>query len=230
MKKRKTSQKWKRWLTVFLLTAIVCQPLASLPFKMQAMATTHSQAKLKTPKLKVKLSSANSVKLSWKKVSGAEGYLVYRATSRNGNYKLIGSLKGTSCIHSKLKTGKTYYYKVAAFKGNRLSAKSKVKSKKIIGKPGTPKMKLKLDKDDGELILTISWNNVKKASHIEILCQNKLGFYTKWKSAPVNNKKVKCSLDGVKKGRIVMALRAYYVKDGKRIYGAPSNAMEVFIP
>jgi len=59
------------------------------------------------------------IKLTWKKVKGAKGYAVYRATSKKGKYIKAKTLKKGSNIaytNSKLKRGKTYYYKVCAYK------------------------------------------------------------------------------------------------------------------
>ena len=60
--------------------------------------------------------SYNSVYLSWNTVSGASGYELLRATSENGTYTLVKSQTGTTKIDADLTSGKTYYYKVRAFK------------------------------------------------------------------------------------------------------------------
>lgn len=62
------------------------------------------------------LVSATRVNVSWDAVSGATGYEVYRATSKNGTYKKIDTVIGTSKKSTGLKTGKTYYFKVRAYK------------------------------------------------------------------------------------------------------------------
>ncbi len=66
--------------------------------------------------------SKDSVKLTWKK-SGSyavDTYRVYRATTKNGKYKLVKEVKGTTTSLNlstkKLKSGKTYYYKVRGVK------------------------------------------------------------------------------------------------------------------
>lgn len=68
----------------------------------------------------------NTAKLNWTKVSGAKGYEVYRATSKNGTYKKVATTKRTSYQDKDLSSGKTYYYKVRAYKmkGNRTVAGS----------------------------------------------------------------------------------------------------------
>ena len=78
--------------------------------------------------------------LKWKKNSKATGYEIYRATKKNGKYKKIRTIKKASAVtftDSKVKKGKTYYYKVRAYKtvkGNKangkFSAVRKVKIKK----------------------------------------------------------------------------------------------------
>lgn len=73
--------------------------------------------------------------VKWSKVSGATGYKVYRATSKNGKYKAIKTVKSTSYKNTKLTKGKTYYYKVRAYrtvnKKAVYGAYSKVKSVKV---------------------------------------------------------------------------------------------------
>ncbi|HCI27026.1 MAG TPA: hypothetical protein DFH99_05710 [Roseburia sp.] len=66
-----------------------------------------------------------AVCLKWKKVANADGYVIYRATSKNGKYQKIKTIqKGriTGYTDKKVKTGKKYYYKVKSFqkKNNKL--------------------------------------------------------------------------------------------------------------
>ena len=71
-----------------------------------------------TPTFKVTAGSKKAT-LSWNKQTGATGYVVYMATSKNGKYTKIATLKGnTKVSYTKtgLTKGKTYYFKVAAYK------------------------------------------------------------------------------------------------------------------
>ena len=77
-------------------------------------------------------------KITWKKVSGASGYAIYRSTSKNGSYQKIKTLKSGSTLSftdTNLKSRKNYYYKVKAYKsadmGNIYSAYSSMKSVKV---------------------------------------------------------------------------------------------------
>ena len=76
--------------------------------------------------------SYNSIKLSWSKVSGAEGYEVYRSTSKSGDYELIATVKKTNYTDKKLETNKNFYYKVIAVKGSHKGTESKVVKKKTV--------------------------------------------------------------------------------------------------
>ena len=79
-------------------------------------------AKVKVAKvksLKAKNLSGKKVRLSWKKVNGASGYKVYRATKKNGKYTLVKTIKNAKTVKftdKKVKKNKTYYYKVSAYK------------------------------------------------------------------------------------------------------------------
>ena len=52
--------------------------------------------------------------LTWKAVSGATSYKVYRATSQKGTYSLLGTVTATSYTNTGAKAGVTYWYKVKA--------------------------------------------------------------------------------------------------------------------
>ena len=73
---------------------------------------------MKRPVVKASSPSPKRIKLTWNKISGAKSYVVYRATSKNGTYKKITTVKGISYINKSLKKGKTYYYKVRALHKN----------------------------------------------------------------------------------------------------------------
>ena len=99
--------------------------------------TPAQTVKPKTPAVTVTAGKKQAT-LKWKKVSGAKGYVVYRATSRSGKYKAVSTIKKgstVSYINKKLTSKKTYYYKVRAYRtenGKRIySSYSKAKSAKI---------------------------------------------------------------------------------------------------
>lgn len=91
----------------------------------------------KTPTLKVTSSTKKKATFTWTNVSGESGYQVYYATKKDGTYKKVDSynVNVTKGSKSKLTSGKTYYFKVRAYKktanGTVYGSWSKVVSKKI---------------------------------------------------------------------------------------------------
>lgn len=71
---------------------------------------------LSTPSIKKLTPGTKKVTVSWNKISGANGYKLYRATSRSGSYKLVKTTSSTSFTDRSLKKGKKYYYKLKAYR------------------------------------------------------------------------------------------------------------------
>ena len=69
---------------------------------------------LARPEVTVKLNSNGKPVVSWKAVSGAAKYEVWRSTSKNGTYTRITTTTKTSITNTKTESGVTYYYKVKA--------------------------------------------------------------------------------------------------------------------
>ena len=64
--------------------------------------------------LTVKQTASKTVTLTWKKVSGADGYEIYRRTGTSGSYTKIKTITSGSTLTYKntgLSIGKKYYYK-----------------------------------------------------------------------------------------------------------------------
>ena len=83
---------------------------------------------LKAPKsFKAESTSVGKVKLTWKKVTGASGYLIYRADKKDGTYRKVSTVEGEGKKKITLAAdkGQTYYYKIAAYRI--------VKNKKVVG-------------------------------------------------------------------------------------------------
>lgn len=67
----------------------------------------------------VKKASSSAVTLTWKNVSDAEGYCVYMKTGADGKYEKIANIDAgdiTTYLKDKLEKGKTYYFRVRAYK------------------------------------------------------------------------------------------------------------------
>lgn len=116
---------------------------AEKAFKAAVKAT---RAKMMTIKgFKVKALKGKKAKLSWKKMKAADGYEIYRATKKNGKYKLVKTIRNSSkvkIVNKKLKAKKKYFYKIRPYKMvkdpagkmvkvyGKYSAKKKIKAKK----------------------------------------------------------------------------------------------------
>ena len=115
--------------------------------------------------------SASSGKpmLTWNAVSGATSYKVYRATSQNGTYSLLGTVTATSYTNTGAKAGTTYYYKVKAVSSAGESAYSNIvsgKSKAVTPKPSAPVVKIGHSATSGKPMLT--WNAVDGAASYRV--------------------------------------------------------------
>lgn len=92
----------------------------ALVFTQATSVFAASTASLKAPTVKTAVynESASSVTVKWSKVSGANGYQVYRAEGKNGTYKCLATVKSSKLSYTdkKLKTDTTYVYKIRAYK------------------------------------------------------------------------------------------------------------------
>jgi fibronectin type 3 domain-containing protein len=60
--------------------------------------------------------NSTSIKLTWSGVTGASGYEIYRAASSTGTYSLIKATTSLYYTNTGLVTGKTYHYKIRAYR------------------------------------------------------------------------------------------------------------------
>lgn len=83
-----------------------------------AKAVSAKEWGLAKPKLTNHAAGATSIKNTWKKVKGAEGYEVFRCVKLKGKYKKVKTISKGSTVSwtdKKLKRGSGYYYKVRAY-------------------------------------------------------------------------------------------------------------------
>ncbi len=75
------------------------------------------------PVVKIALNNGDP-RLTWDKVSGADSYTIYRATTANGTYSKMYTTSYTSYTNTSAVAGKTYYYKVVANSNRNVYAAS----------------------------------------------------------------------------------------------------------
>ena len=118
---------------------------------------------LKAPSITVGTDS-NKIKLSWKAVSGAVKYEVYRSTD-NKTFKRLTTTSKLSYTNSSVKTETTYYYKVRAVDENGgVGAYSSVKKALIAGPLDAPVIRATQTSKGVKL----TWDPVKNADKYEI--------------------------------------------------------------
>lgn len=193
-----------------------------------AQVAQAATAKLTAPKtVKTTISSSSSMKITWSKVTGASGYQIYRATSAKGNYQLIKATTAGkySYVNTKLTPGKTYYYKVRAYKTSGKSKAYGSFSKAISGKimPATvSNEKGKLTSYEGA---TLTWGTVKYVSGYQVyMATSSSGKYTLVKQTKSNSYKV----SGLEPGKTYyFKIRGYILNGSKKIYGGFAPVIKV---
>ena len=171
--------------------------------------------------LKATSAGVSSIKLSWKKVSKASGYVVYRANSANGKYKAIKTIKKgktTSFTDKKRTTGKTYYYKLRPYKTVKnkkqyMDYSSVVSTKAVPGRVKFTKLTA------GNQKATLKWKKVSGASgYLLYRSDRRDGGFTCINS--VSRRKTSYTNTKLKKGQTYYyRIRAYRKVGGKRVYG-----------
>ncbi|MFP3155639.1 amidohydrolase family protein [Lachnospiraceae bacterium ZAX-1] len=170
--------------------------------------------------------TTTSIKLEWSKVTGAKGYVIKRASSKNGSYKTLTTISKAATIKytdSKLKSGTIYYYQIIPY--SVVNGKNTLLKKpaiiKLATKPGTPKPEVKA----GNNSVTIKWEKVRGASGYEISrSTSKDGKYTVVKKGNIlkfTNKNLKANKAYYYK------VRAFKEVDKKTIYSSWSAPQTV---
>lgn len=168
-------------------------------------------------------SAANSkVKLSWDPVDGAGGYAIYTADN-----KLIAKTTATSYTHKKLKSMKTYTYKVrpyvvsdgACYYGGFSNTIS------IMTKPAKVS-KVKLKAGNGQA--TIKWKKIKGVSGYAIYrSTKKSGSYKKIKTVKKASTTSYTNKNLSSNKKYYYKVRAYKKVKGKKVYGSYSSVKSV---
>ncbi len=166
--------------------------------------------------------SSSSVKLSWSEVDKANGYIIMRATSKNGKYSTIRTVESgqiTSYTDKSAGGSSTYYYKIVAYRKYK-SAKGKGPETvlSVSLKPATPK--ISSVKNSGIGIVTVSYAKANGAGYQVYYSTSKSSGY-------------KCGYTGTSLAPKIKGLgmgKAYYFKvrtystvNGKKIYSSYSS-------
>ena len=171
--------------------------------------------------------SYNQIKVSWKGVSGADGYKVsYGTTSKCGTKTVYVKSSARSYVFKGLKTGRKYYVRVCAYKT--------VDGKKVVGSPSSvksvkpvPAKQTSFKVKAGTKKFTASWKKVSGACGYKVYYSTKKSSGFKYKTVK-GNSKVKYTVKNLKKGKTYyVKSRAYRVVNGKKVYGPYTSTVRV---
>lgn len=183
--------------------------------------------RLKTPTVTAKGTSYNSVKISWNKISGADHYRVWRATSEDGKYTKIAEVgqNTKSYTDKKCTFGKQYWYKVYA-RGTASNGKDirSTGSKPVAAKSVLPAPSFSITSVDYRTN-KVSWKKVAGASGYRIFrSTSKNGTYSKVKTT-TKSSTTSWENTNLKAGKAYYyKIRPYRTVSGKRVYGTLSGS------
>lgn len=181
--------------------------------------------------VKVTNKTATSHKISWNTVSGADGYLVYVSTSKNGTYTLAKTATKNQTVIKKRKIGKKYFYKVSAFINQPGTKKEGIHSaikSKMAGTPQRPVLKVTKTRKNGEAVVLCQWSKINDAKYIVISYSLNGGKYKKIYDTKLTAKTRKgCMLRVTSGSRIKVRIRTYCKAGKKKMYSKYSKAKSV---
>ncbi len=170
-----------------------------------------------------KAKNYKSIQLVWTPTIGSSGYYLYYSNSKNGSYKKIATINKTyaySATVNNCQVGKTYYFKLKAFKGSKTSNYSRVLSSKTVDT--RPSVTLsKYGKNGAKL----QWNSISGAAGYQVYrASGSSNTYTR--VATLSSKTYINT--GLKSGTYRYVVRAYYNICGT-CYGSFSPAKSIKI-
>ena len=179
--------------------------------------------------LKASNQTTSSVKISWKVTPNANGYIIYRSTNKDSGYKAVKTITSqytTYFVNKNLSKGKTYYYKVYAYrtyKGSKgIGAPASITTST---KPTTPKMSSA--KNSAKKTAKVTWKKATGATGYELYFSTKK---SKGYKKAYTGTKLSYTKKSLKKGKTYyFKVRAYRTVNGKKLYGSYSSPKSVKI-
>ena len=165
----------------------------------------------------------SSIKVTWSAVTGASGYVVYRATSSTGAYASVGTATSTSFTNTNTGTGITYYYKVRAYRtvGSTKvygSYSAAAYTRTSIGYPTTVRAARA-----SSTSIKVTWSGVSGATRYELWRSTSSGgTYT----LVATTASLYCTNSSLTTGRTYYyKVRAYHLEGTTKVYGPWSRVV-----
>ena len=172
--------------------------------------------------IKATSNSYNSIKLTWNKtVNGANGYAVYRSTSKDGKYTLRKTITSKNTIEftdTGLDTNTTYYYKVRPYRMIEDKKEYGSYSEIVCAKPVLSKTTITVSSTSKKA--TIKWNKVLGASGYKVYSATSSdGTYSLKKTITSINTLSYTNTNLVSGKTYYYKVRAYRNVNGNVVYG-----------
>lgn len=170
----------------------------------------------------------DAVELSWNKVNGATAYEIYRSASATSGFTKIRTLIGssnTTLTNTGLVSGKTYYYKIRAYRsvyGKKVygTFSNVVSRKPIPGKPAIKSVQSTTSKK-----ATVTWSQISGASGYEVYrCNTKSGTYKRIATVSGGSRLTYTNSGLTSQKTYYYKVRAYRTVNGQKVFGLLSEA------
>lgn len=167
------------------------------------------------------------IKLNWNRVAGANGYYIYRSSSKTGSYKKVGTVTKANQLtwsDKSISIGKTYYYKIQA-RGAKNNIKAKYSA--VISCKNAPSVTkgLKLS-SKSKTSLKLTWDKQAGVTGYKIYQYKN----SKWIEIETikNYYTTSSTMKGLASGKTYKyKVRAYKTSNKKIAYGAYSEIITV---
>lgn len=164
----------------------------------------------------------SGVTVTWKRVSGASGYSIYRQAGTSSTWKKVKTITGNGSVtwtDSKVSNGTSYHYLVRAYCGKTLGAYKGSKRVYRLTRPSITSLKNKSSRK-----LTLTWKKNSKATGYQIQYSTKSSFRSCKTITIKNRKTIRKTISKLrKKKKYYVRIRCYKTYGGHKYYSAWSS-------
>ena len=170
----------------------------------------------------------DAVEIQWNNVIGSTAYEIYRSESPTQVYKYVKTVSGSSntkFVNTGLISGKTYYYKIRAYRlvsGEKVygTFSNAVSRKPIPGKPAIQSVKGTTSKH-----LAVTWSEISGADGYEVYRSNtSTGTFKRIVSISGGNRLTYTNSGLTANKTYYYKVRAYRIVNGQKVFGLLSSA------
>lgn len=173
---------------------------------------------------KVSSRGASSLKLSWRKVSGANGYQLQRKSG--DSWKTVATTTSASYTVKSLKAGTAYDFRVRAYRV--VDGKKYYSGWTTLKTPTAPsKPSIATPSTNGKHEVTAKWKSVSAGSGYQVQYSTSSSFKSPTVKTVSGKSKTSCAAKLKKGTKYYIRVRAYKTVDGKKYYGAWSGVKSI---